>query len=224
MRLTRLGDIDRVVFHHRSGDAILARKFGVGELLGGVDGGRAEIMLKAQGVTDLVHHRILQVFEHECLRLGTVGINVTACFEQIHRESAFLRRVFGNGTKTIFVVAGKMRGGSPDFLDTEIAAIAQSHYVHPDVGIQNFAGPRIPLTGPDRAERRPSSRHPGDRRTARIKAFPIGVIGLNLYLHSILETDALEGLVPFENAFGDRGAILFGNAAIQPKDDRFFWL
>ena len=56
----------------------------------------------------------------------------------------------------------------------------------------------------DAAERRPRRGHPADRRVARVDRVPVGVVGLDLRLHRVLEADALERLVPFEHA-GDHG-------------------
>ena len=98
--------------------------------------------------------------------------------------------------------------------------LRKSHRVDADVGVEDLAGARVDLARSDAAEDRPRGRHPADRRMARVERLEIGVVGLDLRLHRILEAGFLERLVPLEHAVDDRLAILVRDVAVDPEHDR----
>ena len=77
---------------------------------------------------------------------------------------------------------------------------------------------------PDRAVRRLRARSPAHRRVADVGRVELGVVGLDLDVDRILEADALERLVPFEDALPDRLAVLHRDVAVEPVDDRLLRL
>ena len=55
----------------------------------------------------------------------------------------------------------------------------------------------------------------------RVHVVEVGVVGLLAHGDGVLETDALEGLVPFQDAGFDAGAVALGDVAVQEVGDGF---
>ena len=75
------------------------------------------------------------------------------------------------------------------------------------------------MARPDGTESRRGVRHPA-HRCARIQRVEICVVGPHLDLDRVLETDALEGLVPLQDAGRDGVAVLQRNCRVEPVDER----
>src|SRR6185369_3330454 len=78
---------------------------------------------------------------------------------------------------------------------------------------------RIDQGGTDR-ETRVGGYEPAHRRVARIEGVDGPILVLLLHDDRVLEAYLLERLVPFEDPVAHRGAVLFGDVAVDPEDDR----
>jgi len=66
-----------------------------------------------------------------------------------------------------------------------------------DVGIEDFAGPRIGTVWPDSEGAGFVTDDPSHRSMVRVGGAELGIVGLDLDANRILEPDFFEGLVPF---------------------------
>ena len=90
---------------------------------------------------------------------------------------------------------------------------------HADICVQDFAAARIGVARPDgKADIRPNE--PADGGVRRVHVVPVGIIGLLLRKDRILESDLLEGLVPFGDTGLHRRAVPGGNVLVHPVHDR----
>ncbi len=206
--LARQRDVDRVVLHHRAGDAVLARELEVAQLRLRVDGRRAEVVAQAQRVADLVHRDVLEVGQHERLGLRAVGVELAARLQQVEARSrapaSRIRRSQAHAIRGVATNAGSAAGGRICSTRIERAA-AQTRRIDADVGVEDLAGARIDLARADGAERRPCAsviqRIDAWRASSVSKSASSGWI---FDLQRVLEADLLERLVPLEHAVGDR--------------------
>ena len=76
----------------------------------------------------------------------------------------------------------------------------------------------------DGAEGRLRHRLPAHRRMPQVGGVEVGVVGLDLDLQRILVADALERLVPFQDAGAHGLAVGERNGAVQPEHDRLLRL
>ena len=236
------GQVDRRVLHHRAGESVLVREFGVGQLRFGVDARAAEVVAQAQRVADLVDRGVGEVVEHPLLGLGARRVEVAARLEHVHRIGQLLGGHVGV-LALIGVVAGTRSAarrelGHPlgrarlhqrrpvhrhprrEHLRAQRAHVARRQALEADVGIEDLPGARVDLAGPDGTERRRRVGHPADRRHADVERVEIGIVGLRLDDDRVLEADALEGVVPHQDALGDGVAVLQRDRAIEPEGDR----
>ena len=100
-----------------------------------------------------------------------------------------------------------------------------THRVDADVGVEDLAGARVDLRRADRAERRRRAvviqRTDAWRDVERVE---VGVVGLDLDLDRVLEADALERLVPLEDAGAHGVAVVLRDVAVEPEHDRLLRL
>ena len=89
------GQIHRRVLHHRAAQRMAARELRVGELGFGVDARGAEVVAQAERVADLVHRQVLQIVEHELLRLRAVRVDVATRCEHVERVAELLCGLVG---------------------------------------------------------------------------------------------------------------------------------
>ena len=239
-RLARTRQVDRRVLHHRAGQAIGGGEAWVGELAVGIDQRRAEVVAQAQRVADFVHRHIDQIVDDELLGFGTGRVEVAACFEHVER----VRQLLGGEVGVIAlrpvlvrrlrrrrcVLAQRIAGlqqASPrrevvavEHLRTQVAQAARRQAFHADVGVDDLAAARVHLARPDGAEGRLRVGHPAHRRHADVERVEVGVVGLLLDGHRILEADLLEGAVPPQDAARDSVAVLHRHGAVDPERDR----
>ena len=193
----------------------------------GVRGRRAEIVAQAQRVAGLVHHHVLDVRGDEALDVRAVRRELAARLEQRQAEHRF-----AGGAVAVLAVgavgrrqhrrraAGRGRHG----LGAQVAHRAHVHRVDADVGVEDLAGARVDHRHADRAERRLRHRLPAHRRMPDVGGVEVGVVGLDLDLQRILVADALERLVPLQDAGAHRLAVGERNVAVQPEHDRLLRL
>ena len=181
-------------------------------------------------MTDLVHDHVLDDGLHEGLGLRAVGRDVAARLEHVHREVHLLRRgvaVVAVGGELVAVLPAQAELGqlvlaglrAAHVFNQEAARTACEDVAHADVGVEDFATARVGVAGAD-GEADVGADEPANRRMASVHIVPMGVIGLLLGDHGVLETDLLEGLVPLGDAGLDRAAIARRNVLVHPVDDR----
>ncbi len=183
-------------------------------------------MAQPQCVPDLVDDDLLQVGEHERLRLQALRVELVAGLEQVEREVELDRRGIGDraGVHVVRVAGRGVGQRQRELLDALAAPAAQARGIDADVGVEDLTAARVDLARPDAAERRTRRREPAHRRVPRIERVPVGVVGLHLRLDGIAVADALERLVPFEDALDHRRAVALGNVAVEPEHDRLHGL
>ena len=172
-------------------------------------------------MADLVHRDVLDVRVDELVEFEAVGFEFAARFQQPHGEARFRRR--HRLVVAVKAVRRQHRGGiRTQLFDAQRADGTNGISVETDVGIQDLTGPRVDGVGPDCAETRPRDSHPPHRGPTHVTGVPFGIVGLDLDPDRVLEADLLECLVPFENSFANRPAVLLGDVAVEPVGDRLF--
>ena len=179
-----------------------------------------------------MHRQPFQVLEHEHLRFGARRIDVAARREHVEAVAELIGCMFGERAVLVVVhrrcaVRRRMRQvrqaalqARGEDLRAQRACRAQVDAFDADVGVEDLAAARIDVLRADRAEAHRAIGHPAHRRTIDVERVEVGVVGLHLDDDRVLEADTLEGLVPFEDARGDRAAVFVRDRAVEPVGDR----
>ena len=188
-------------------------------------------MAQAERVADLVHRHVLGVALNEGFGLGAVGVEIAACLEHVECIAKLLGRGVGvtAGLEGAHAAQAQLFGQRAGVgvggwrrhqnLRAQGAQVARRQALDADVGVEDLAGSRVDMAGPDRTERRAGVGHPAQRVAAEVERVPGGIVALHLDTDRVLEADLLEGLVPLEHTGGNGRPVLHRNVAVEPEDD-----
>ncbi|EWS57824.1 hypothetical protein Y694_04242 [Methylibium sp. T29-B] len=212
--------VDGGVLHHRAGQRMVGGEGRVGQLRLAVDPGGTEVVAQPQRVADLVHRHVLQVGQHVGLGVEAAGIEFAARLEHVERVAELLGGAIGVSAGSGVMPRMRVRALTDrEHLGALGAAVARGQALDADVGIDDFAAARIDVARADGAEGRCRVGHPAHRGAVHVQRVEVGIVGLHLDANRITETDALEGLVPLQDAGADGAAVLVRDAAVQPVGD-----
>jgi hypothetical protein len=179
---------------------------------------------------DLVHRHRGQVVEHEALRLRAAGIEIAARLEHVERIGHLVAGHVGVVAgawigPALRQVGGDLHHAVPvgtvgEHLGPDRPARSRVEALDRDVGIEDLAATRVDVARAGRAEGGRRVGHPAHRRDADVERVEVGIVRLDPRLDRVLEADALERLVPLEDAGRDRVAVLQRDRAVEPVDDR----
>ncbi len=109
--------------------------------------------------------------------------------------------------------------GAAQQLRAFTAGAAGLHAFEGDIGVEDLAGARVHVAGPDGAEHRLGVHHPAHRGVAEVQRVEVRVVALLLHDDGVAEADALEGLVPFQDRRAHRLAVGQRHVAVDPEGD-----
>ena len=225
-------DVQRVVVHHRVGDAVAAGEPLVSQLRALDTHAGLEVVAQAQGVAYLVHGHVFQAVLDVLLGLWAAGHEGSARAQQFGCEFGLLQRVGGVGAlqQALCEIAHWQRGGG---LAAELGAVQArlgvarlvAEEAHPVLGddgraAQDLTAARVALARAHGSSAGAVDGEPAHGQHAgAFQRSPVGVFGLLLHRDGVAEASTFEGLVPLDDAGHDGFAPFLGDVAVHHHAD-----